>query len=58
MRCEIHVGSEDWQSAPESVKELGRLLNIPVHIVPNSGHMLDKVYVSGVLDAWLGECVG
>lgn len=58
MRCQIHVGSEDWQSTPESVKELGRLLNIPVHIVPNSGHMLDKNYVSAVLDAWVGECVG
>jgi hypothetical protein len=53
--CQIHVGSEDWQSAPENVKELGRLLGIPVHVVPHNGHMLDKEYVSAVLDEWVCE---
>jgi hypothetical protein len=55
IRCQIHVGSEDWQSVPENVKELGRLLNIPVHIVPNNGHMLDKGYVSGLIDSWIQD---
>lgn len=53
MCCEIHVGSEDWQSNPVSVSAFGRLLRIPVHVVPNGGHMLDKGYVSEVLDRWL-----
>lgn len=53
--CQIHVGSEDWQSAPENVTELGRLLGIPIRAVPHNGHMLDKDYVSAVLDEWVCE---
>ncbi len=52
-QCEIHVGSEGWQSNPENVTQLGQLLNIPVHVVSNNGHMLDKSYVSALLDRWL-----
>ena len=51
--CEIHVGADDWQSVPENVSKLGELLGITVHVVPGNGHMLDRAYVSGVLDDWL-----
>ena len=53
QNCQIHVGSEDWQSNPVNVTKLGQLLNVPVTVVPNNGHMLDKSYVSGLLDSWL-----
>ena len=52
-QCEIHVGSEDWQSNPTNVSALGALLNIPVTVVPNAGHMLPKQYVGDLLDSWL-----
>ncbi len=51
--CEIHVGSEDWQSDPVRVAELAKLLNVAVHIVDGDGHMLDKTYVNILLDNWL-----
>lgn len=53
INCQIHVGSDDWQSNPTNVSKLGQLLNVPVHVVPNNGHMLDKSYVSTLLDSWL-----
>jgi hypothetical protein len=52
-RCEIHVGALDWQSNPDQVSELGRLLGIDVNVVPGGGHMLDKGYVGALLDRWL-----
>ena len=52
-RCEIHVGESDWQSDPAKVGRFGELARIPVTIVPGGGHMLDKVYVSDLLDRWL-----
>lgn len=52
--CEIHVGSEDWQSNPAAVIRLGGLLRVPVNIVSGGGHLLDKGYVSEILDRWLG----
>ena len=51
--CQVHVGSDDWQSNPANVTKLGELLNVPVTVVPNNGHMLDRSYVSGLLDEWL-----
>ena len=48
-----HVGADDWQSVPKNVSRLGELLDITVHVVPGNGHMLDRAYVSGVLDDWL-----
>ncbi len=51
--CQIHVGSEDWQSNPKNVAQLGQLLNIPVQVVLSNGHVLDKDYVSKLLDTWL-----
>ena len=52
-QCQIHVGSEDWQSNPTIVTKLGQMLNVPVHVVPNNGHMLERKYVSSLLDSWL-----
>ena len=51
--CEIHVGSEDWQSNPTNVTAFADLLGIKVNIVQNGGHSLDKDYVSQQLDRWL-----
>lgn len=51
--CEIHVGSEDWQSNPQNVKALASLLDISVSVVQGDGHSLSKDYVSVQLDRWL-----
>lgn len=53
--CEVHVGSEDWQSNPVNVGALGKLLGVPVNIVDGGGHMLGKNYVGSVLDRWLPQ---
>ena len=53
IHCEVHVGSEDWQSNPVSVTAFGSMLGIPVTVVPNAGHMLPKVYVGNLLARWL-----
>lgn len=50
--CEIHVGSEDWQSNPANVTAFGALLGIDVAVVPTAGHMLPKEYVGDLLDRW------
>jgi alpha-beta hydrolase superfamily lysophospholipase len=51
--CQVHVGSEDWQSNPVNVTAFGSMLGIPVTVVPNAGHMLPKEYVGDLLDKWL-----
>jgi hypothetical protein len=51
--CDVHVGSEDWQSNPTNVTAFCSLLGIDVNIVPNAGHMLPKDYVGALLDRWL-----
>ena len=51
VKCEIHTGSEDWQSCANS-KAFGAMVGIKVHVVEGAGHMLPKEYVSGVLDQW------
>jgi len=48
--CEIHTGAEDWQLNPVNVTKFGELVCIPVHVVPDGGHMLPKEYVGAVLD--------
>lgn len=53
LRCEIHVGENDWQCEADRVAEFGSLTRVPVSIVPNAGHQLPKQYVSKVLDDWL-----
>ncbi|WP_167394318.1 alpha/beta fold hydrolase [Limnohabitans parvus] len=52
-QCQVHVGSEDWQSNPANVTTFGELLGIDVTIVPNAGHMLPKEYVGALLGRWL-----
>jgi hypothetical protein len=49
-QCEIHVGSEDWQSQPEVVTEFGRLTGIAVNVAQGRGHDLGKDYVGPLLD--------
>jgi hypothetical protein len=51
MNCEIHVGSEDWQSNPDAVLTFGRLVGIPVNVLPGNGHMLCKTYVQQVIQS-------
>ena len=51
MNCEAHVGAEDWQSNPESVKNLFSLLGVGVTVVPEAGHALPKDYVGSLLDS-------
>jgi hypothetical protein len=51
VHCEIHTGSEDWQSCANS-KVLGEMVGIKVHVVEGAGHMLPKDYVRGVLAAF------
>jgi len=51
--CQVHVGSEDWQSNPANVTALGALLCLDVTVVPNAGHMLPKEYVGALLDQFL-----
>lgn len=53
--CEFHVGEEDWQSNPESVKRFCSPQNILFNIVPNAGHQLPKAYVNGLLNRWLKD---
>ena len=51
VSCEIHVGSEDWQSCANS-KVFGEMVGIKVQVIEGAGHMLPKEYVSGLLDQW------
>lgn len=52
-QCQVHVGGDDWQSNLANVTKLGQLLNIPISVVPNNGHMLEVSYVNKLLDEWL-----
>jgi len=52
---EIHVGDKDWQSNPERVSELGSLLQIETHVIPDTGHQLNHSYVRDLLASWLPE---
>ena len=53
LTCEIHVGSEDWQSNPNNVETFGSLTGLVVTVVPEAGHMLPKEYVNNLLDRWI-----
>ena len=48
VNCEIHVGSEDWQSHPNAVA-FGGLVGMKVNVVEGVGHMLPHAYVSELL---------
>lgn len=49
--CEIHTGSEDWQSC-ENAKIFGEMVGLQVHVVAGAGHTLPKAYVNDVLAQW------
>ena len=51
VNCEIHVGSEDWQSCANS-KVFGEMIGIKVYLVEGTGHVLPKSYVGSLLDRW------
>jgi hypothetical protein len=53
LNCEMHTGSEDWQSHPKNVTAFGDMVCINVHVVESAGHMLPKDYVRDKLDHWL-----
>lgn len=52
LKCEIHVGSEDWQSFP-NVTAFGKLVGMKVNVLDGAGHGLPKEYVASLLDRWL-----
>ena len=54
LKCQIHVGTEDWQSVPTNVQKFAELVGLEVKLVQGAGHMLGKDYVGSVLDQWLG----
>lgn len=54
-KCQIYVGSEDWQSNPTAVSEFGSRVGVDVHVVHETGHQLDVKYVGMLLDHWLKE---
>ena len=51
--CEIHVGSQDWQSIPDNVTAFAALVNAQVTVLEGAGHSLPKEYVASLLDTWL-----
>jgi len=51
--CEIHVGSQDWQSNPDNVTAFATLVRAHVAVVQDAGHSLPTTYVSALLDRWL-----
>jgi hypothetical protein len=52
LKCQIHVGTEDWQSVPANVAKFAALVGIEVKLVQGAGHMLGKDYVGALLDEW------
>jgi hypothetical protein len=53
LNCEMHTGSEDWQSHPKNVTAFGEMVSIKVNVVDGAGHGLPRAYVGSVLDKWL-----
>ena len=51
--CQIHVGSQDWQSIPSNVTAFAALVNAQVTVLEGAGHSLPKEYVASLLDTWL-----
>ena len=51
--CQIHVGSQDWQSNPDNVTAFAALVNAQVTMLEGAGHSLPKEYVASLLDTWL-----
>lgn len=53
VNCQIHVGSEDWQSNPDAVCTFGSRAGIPVHVAPGLPHQLGIQFVGSLLGKWL-----
>lgn len=53
LNCQIHVGTEDWQSVPANVAKFSELIGVDVKLVQGAGHMLGKDYVGDLLNKWL-----
>ena len=53
VSCEMLVGSDDWQSVPEKVKQLGSCIGAPVTVIEGRGHLLGEDVVGPLLDRWL-----
>lgn len=51
--CEVHVGSEDWQSRPDEVARFCALVGASCSIVAGHGHQLGRSHVVSILDHWL-----
>ena len=51
INCEIHVGTEDWQSCPNA-KAFGEMVGVKVNLVHGAGHMLPREYVGDLLNLW------
>jgi hypothetical protein len=51
LQCEIHVGTEDWQSCPNA-KAFGEMVGVKVNLVAGAGHMLPREYVGELLNKW------
>ncbi len=51
--CQIHVGSQDWQSIPDNVTAFAALVSAQVTVLEGAGHSLPKEYVASLLDTWL-----
>ncbi len=51
--CQIHVGSQDWQSIPDNVTAFAALVNAKVTVLEGAGHSLPREYVASLLDTWL-----
>lgn len=52
-QCEMHVGELDWQCPLDRLRPFCSALGVPPSEVPGGGHLLDRDYVSSVLDRWL-----
>ena len=53
--CEVHTGSEDWQSHPDAVTKFCGLLCVTAVVTEGRGHSLGEEYVSSVLVMWFAN---
>ena len=54
-RCEVHTGSEDWQSHPDAVVPFFKSVGVETQLADGLGHSLGSGYVGKVLEVWLGS---
>ncbi len=50
--CEVHTGSEDWQSHPDAVTKFFGLLDVDAAVAAGRGHSLGEGYLGKVLTEW------